>query len=303
MVYLLGDQMVEASEEDVLRNKQPAVFVVSEAECPELLKKMGIHFSGTLNLNSIYYNKLETHRDYLFATLHIPEREDILGKKHRMYVFINKDFLVLVGNSKYTEEIVPGLLADDLVQGENKVRFLYNFGIEVMRGDAIHLEEYEKKIMKLEDTVGDMTLQELHSKLHPMRRELQTLRSYYEQMSDVCDELEEDKNSFFDADYTKYFRVLSGRFERLRGRCSDLLEYAKEVKDAYQAECDGRQNNNMAFLTVVSTIFLPLTLITGWYGMNFQNMPELQSGYPVVIILSLVVIMICIYIFKKKKMF
>ncbi|MCI5870389.1 MAG: cobalt transporter, partial [Dorea sp.] len=48
--------------------------------------------------------------------------------------------------------------------------------------------------------------------------------------------------------------------------------------------------------------FFPLTLITGWYGMNFQNMPELQSGYPGVIILSVIVVVICIILFKKKKM-
>ena len=61
------------------------------------------------------------------------------------------------------------------------------------------------------------------------------------------------------------------------------------------------QNKNMQFLTVVSTIFFPLTLITGWYGMNFQNMPELKHGYPGVILLSLIVVAVCIIFFKKKK--
>ena len=48
--------------------------------------------------------------------------------------------------------------------------------------------------------------------------------------------------------------------------------------------------------------FLPLTLITGWYGMNFQNMPELQSGYPGVIFASVLVVLLLILYFKKKKM-
>ena len=79
------------------------------------------------------------------------------------------------------------------------------------------------------------------------------------------------------------------------------MEYAKQVQDAYQAQVDAQQNRNMQFLTVISTIFFPLTLITGWYGMNFRNMPELENGYPGVVILSLVVIAGCIFIFKKKK--
>ena len=49
-------------------------------------------------------------------------------------------------------------------------------------------------------------------------------------------------------------------------RTSHLLEYAQQVKEAYQAQIDARQNSNMQFLTVISTIFFPLTLITGWYG-------------------------------------
>ena len=59
----------------------------------------------------------------------------------------------------------------------------------------------------------------------------------------------------------------------------------------------------MKILTIVTTIFLPLTLVAGWYGMNFSNMPELswKYGYPAVIVISLVIVMICLWIMKKKK--
>ena len=59
----------------------------------------------------------------------------------------------------------------------------------------------------------------------------------------------------------------------------------------------------MRILTVVTTIFLPLTLIAGWYGMNFTYMPELRwkYGYPLVIAISLAIICLSIWICKKKK--
>lgn len=98
------------------------------------------------------------------------------------------------------------------------------------------------------------------------------------------------------------FGTISDRADRLMGRAGQLLEYAKQVQDAYQAQVDARKNKNMEFLTVISTIFFPLTLITGWFGMNFKNMPELENGYPGVILLSLVVVVGCILFFKKKKM-
>ena len=128
--------------------------------------------------------------------------------------------------------------------------------------------------------------------------------SYRErEMADyLTKELEENENGFFLKKHLKYFGTLSDRADRLMSRTVHLLEYAQQVRDAYKAQVDAQQNNNMQFLTIISTIFFPLTLITSWYGMNFHNMPELKHGYPGVIILSVVVMITCIIIFKRKKM-
>jgi magnesium transporter len=59
----------------------------------------------------------------------------------------------------------------------------------------------------------------------------------------------------------------------------------------------------MTVLTVVTSIFLPLTLIAGWYGMNFRYMPELEwpYSYPVVIVVSIIIVVVCLVWFKRKK--
>ncbi|MCD8342126.1 MAG: hypothetical protein LUC87_08270 [Clostridiales bacterium] len=114
-------------------------------------------------------------------------------------------------------------------------------------------------------------------------------------------ELEENEDRYFARKQLKYFGTAADRAERLKNRTSYLLEYAQQVRDAYQALVDARQNDNMKFLTIISTIFFPLTLITGWYGMNFENMPELETGYPVIILVSVVVVVTCLLVFKKKK--
>lgn len=155
--------------------------------------------------------------------------------------------------------------------------------------------------MAMEEDVMNGKTQGFKNGIMPIRKELLTLRGYYEELMDFGKELEENENDFFAKKQLWYFGAIADRAECLKGKTAYLLEYAQQVKDAYRAQVDAEQNKNMQFLTVISTIFFPLTLITGWYGMNFENMPELAHGYPGVIGLSLIVIVICILFFKKKK--
>ena len=71
-----------------------------------------------------------------------------------------------------------------------------------------------------------------------------------------------------------------------------------------QSQLHIRETKSMNLLTIISSIFLPLTLIAGWYGMNFKFMPELswRGGYIYVAILSIVIVIIEIIIFKRKKL-
>ncbi len=76
-----------------------------------------------------------------------------------------------------------------------------------------------------------------------------------------------------------------------------------QLRDLIQSQLDVRQNRIMTMLTVVTSIFLPLTLIAGWYGMNFRYMPELEwrYSYPTVIAVSLAIVIVCLFWFKRKK--
>ena len=134
-----------------------------------------------------------------------------------------------------------------------------------------------------------------------VRKQLLILRGYYDQMREMGKAFEENENRFFAKKHLKYFGTISDRAERLIGKTIHLIDYAQQVRDAYKAQVDEEQNRNMQVLTIISTIFLPLTLITSWYGMNFKDMPELEHGYPFIIGLSISVIILCIIIFKKKK--
>ena len=95
------------------------------------------------------------------------------------------------------------------------------------------------------------------------------------------------------------------RVELLQNHVHLLRENVLQIRELYQSMQDARQNKIMIVITIVTTIFLPLTLITGWYGMNFVYMPELQwrYGYFAVIMISLIIVIAEIIYFKKKKFF
>ena len=97
--------------------------------------------------------------------------------------------------------------------------------------------------------------------------------------------------------------MYSEKMTRLAQETQILREYAMQVQDVYQSEIEIHQNDVMKMLTIVTTIFLPLTLIAGWYGMNFEYMKELhwKYGYPLLFGISVLVVGILCIIFKKKK--
>lgn len=76
-----------------------------------------------------------------------------------------------------------------------------------------------------------------------------------------------------------------------------------QLREAYQSQLSIQQNELMKLFTVVTVIFLPLSLLAGWYGMNFVGMPELRwrYGYPAVIVLSVLIVAWLLWYFRKNK--
>ena len=94
---------------------------------------------------------------------------------------------------------------------------------------------------------------------------------------------------------------MSHRVDRLEAAVAHLRECTTQIREAYQAQIDIEQNQIMKIFTVLTAVFMPLSLIVGWYGMNFQ-MPEYRwsFGYPLVILFSIVVCSVTAWIFKRK---
>ena len=181
-------------------------------------------------------------------------------------------------------------------------RFIYDFLEQIIHTDLSLLERYEGELDEIDKEVAEDRKADL-VKLDDIRWYLRELKRHYDHLIDLAQELEENENNFFKANNIRYFKLFSSRVSRLYDMVNSLLDYSMQIRDTYESKLDVKQNSIMTVLTVVTTIFMPLTLIAGWYGMNFRYMPELESkfGYPGVIIVSILIAAGCLIYFKHKK--
>lgn len=291
----------KASNKDQKKQFEP--IVANSSNAADILKEQGICYDGEINMDNVAFSKIEAQQDCLMGSFYIPKLLDVQGNRYKILFFITNEKIVLVDDEEFSEKLIARINHRKRNQGQTKEMFLYEFMAEFMSRDLEYLVQLEMNLMELEELIQNNDTDDFHNRIMSIRRKLLILRGYYDEITDVGKALEENENKCFAKKDLKYFGTISDRADRLMNKTSHLLEYAGQVKDAYQAQFDAQQNSHMQFLTVITTIFFPLTLITGWYGMNFRNMPELNNGYPFVILLSVVIIILCIITFKRKKLF
>lgn len=183
--------------------------------------------------------------------------------------------------------------------------FLADLFITLLKDDLEGLLELETRLNNLEQAVlTDQSGRFLHQ-MSVIRKELNRANRFYAQLGDFASSLQEYAGDLFDSFSTRRFDAFLRKVDALRGETKMLREYASQISSEYQAQVDIQQNRVMKLLTIVTTIFLPLSLLVGWYGMNFQGMPELSwtYGYPAVIAVSVLLAVGLIVYFKRKHWF
>lgn len=172
---------------------------------------------------------------------------------------------------------------------------LFQFFVTLSAEDLKQLNALDDRIVTFEEELfskGNLKTENFKA-IHQYRKEVWNNKRYFEKMELLTDEL-------MAAD--SYFLFLDKRYDKLLNHALRTQEYLDQIRQSYEAQVDIEQNSLMRFFTVVTSIFLPLTLLAGWYGMNLM-MPEFKwaYGYPFVICLSVAIIGFMIWLFKKNK--
>jgi len=182
-------------------------------------------------------------------------------------------------------------------------RTFYEILERLVSKDLHHLGELEDQMVQMEDMALKGVSDNFNARLMSLYKEVIGWMKYYIQLDDMVCELEENKKDMFGNEEETLFHIFEKKTERLLNESQLLREHCIQVRELFQAEIDIRQNGIMKILTIVTTVFLPLSLLTGWYGMNFTGMRELswEYGYEVVIGLGVLIVCLSMWIIKKKK--
>lgn len=246
--------------------------------------------------------KAEVRRDYLSGTVVMPRRDRTGGRVAFGYL-LTRDRVVLCDDTGTAHAIVKRLSKEKRWRENGPGLFFCEFLGQLLVRDLHHLEELEDQLSRLEEGVLSGELESFNAALSPLRKQALGWLRYYNQLDGVACELESNEIGLFSAEEEQQFHMLEKRLARLRDEAQLLREYCLQVRELFQAELDIRQNRIMKILTIVTTVFLPLSLVAGWYGMNFTGMPELRwaYGYPAVIAGSVFIVLLTLWIMKKKR--
>lgn len=185
-------------------------------------------------------------------------------------------------------------------------KVLFAFLDSLLSGDIKALEDISVLLSEQEEELlREEVDKDFNSTLLALKKKLFRLHNYYEQILDITEAACENDNDIFDSDDLMYINNLTKKTERLREDADSLRATVEHLQDAYSSYLDMKMNSTMKIFTVLTSIFFPLTIIVGWYGMNFVHMPELmwKYGYLYVIILSVVTVLILTFVGRKKKWF
>lgn len=303
MQYFINSKNGSLCPMEKNEDREPFFTVMSAAEFHECKEQMPYYKELLHGLGSIRYCKAEAFKNCIIGTLRLPQKSEQRSPKLSFGFYLTGQSLLFVEEAGDLRLWVEKQMST-LQELYNPAQLLLQFMERMIEDDVLYLSHIETDTEKMEENISNGDSKDFFALLTKYRQKLSELNAYYDQLTDIGELFQSGACSSFvqDAqDWDKY----THRAERLQNHVQLLRENMLQLRELYQSKQDARQNKIMGILTIVTTFFLPLTLITGWYGMNFAYMPELKwrYGYLSVIMVSLIIAIGEIIYFKKKKFF
>ncbi len=258
--------------------------------------------------------KIEEYDGQIFVVMHLPVIDGTESlRTEQVSLFAGNGFLVsFYGEADDPFEPIRERLRKHMGSfRRRKSDYLLYALLDIIIDHAFPLlESYGERIEALEDALLEQPGPDTLAQIHQLRRELLLMRRALWPQRDVLNQLFRDDCPCIEQDTRLYLRDCYDHTVQILDLLESYREMAASMVDVYLSSLSNRLNESMRLLTIIATLFIPLTFIAGVYGMNFGNnarswwaMPELrwEYGYPAVWLVMIAIAVAMLYLFKRNK--
>jgi magnesium transporter len=231
-------------------------------------------------LSELEYPKVESYGDYLYLILHridfkAPEH---CFKTHDVDFFLGANVLVTIhsGDSRSIEHIAEICQRNSMALGEGTAALMHRIIDAMIDNYRPELDELTERLDDLEQRVFDGNAN-LAKDILNFKRDIASLRRVVQPQRDVVGRLARREFPFIDEQISYRFRDVHDHLVRIADESMFFQDRITSLLDANLAIVSNQLNTIMKILTIIATVFMPLTFITGLYGMNV-DLPHFGMG-------------------------
>lgn len=260
-------------------------------------------------LNTDHRPKFEKQNNYLFFVAKLFSKTDDTTSNYEQISIIIGNSFVLTFQEK--ESDVFKIIKTDLERNDSKVRnskcdyLFYRIIDSIVDSFYYSLEKVSSDIEILENQIHDDPKSENHKQIQELKRELILLRKSAYPLREAISKLQKESSELISQDTSTYIGDVYDHCVQVLDGIETYRDLTSSLMDLYMTSMSNKMNEVMKVLTIISTIFIPITFIAGVYGMNFEYMPELtlKWGYPITVLVMILLAVGMLFYFKKKKWF
>ncbi|QQZ58783.1 magnesium/cobalt transporter CorA [Paenibacillus sonchi] len=245
--------------------------------------------------------KLEIYESHYFIVVNSIRFDDEEIFLRALNVFLGRHFIITVTKQKIHElRVLKPILWEQEVSEPD--RFLYLL-IDLVVDNYFSVgDRIEARIEKLEEDILMHTKKSHLSEIIGLRSEILWLKKMLGPQKEVINTLNKKDLRLIDDQLQKYFSDIYENAVKISETFETYRDLMGNLREAYQSSIANRANEIMRVFTAITTIFMPLTVITGIYGMNFDNIPETHSQYGYYGVIAVMVTLGCgmLVVFRKK---
>lgn len=310
--YVISDETIKKISigDEKIQSSLHYFLIVNASDIEQISPKFNLTECNTSEcLERRHYTGIETHKQNYFIGLNIPKINEGRISSQQIDVFFGKNFIIISLNeeveliNKIEDEIInkPDITFKGVSNPANKI--LYTLFDRLVLRSLWVVSELERKIEAQEERVLKIGRRNMVNELIALRRQVFKVRRYLSPLTYISDMLLLNELGIIDDHMIKYFSNIGIKFSQLNRDISSIHQSITSLREAYESEISNQLNEIMKVFTIISTIFLPLNLVTGIYGMNFTYMPELNTkfGYFVVLGFMACLASVLIVVFRRKK--